>query len=143
METKITYVPLEDIVILPYRQRRYFDPTSSIDLQLSIEADGLINPLALRHDGKTLLAGERRLREIKTLHRLGKPFFFNGTQVARGLVPCTILSPREEEEYFRAEWAENEVRNDLTWQEKTDARARLHRTRHTVCSPPRSVCLVR
>ena len=130
METKITYVPLEDIIILPYRQRRYFDPASSIDLQLSIEADGLINPLALRHDGKTLLAGERRLREIRTLHRLGKPFFFNGTLVAQGMVPCTVLSPREEEEYFQAEWAENDVRDDLTWQEKTDARARLHRTRN-------------
>jgi site-specific DNA-methyltransferase (adenine-specific) len=129
VETKLTYVRVEDIIVPPYRQRRYFDPTSSIELQLSIESDGLINPLALRHDGKTLLAGERRLREIKTLHRLGKDFFFNGTSVARGFVPCTILSPREEEEYFHAEWAENEVRDDLTWQEKTDARARLHRTR--------------
>lgn len=129
VQSKVFFIPLHEIVVPPYRQRKFFDQASALELQLSIERDGLLNPIALRHDRHTLLAGERRLRVIDIIHKLGKTFMFNGEVVPPFTIPCTILSIREEDEYFQAEWAENTNRDNLTWQEQADVRARLHNTR--------------
>jgi len=59
-----TQVPLTDIDPNPLQPRTVFDPHKLQELANSIEANGLIQPLILRHKGERyeLIAGERRLR---------------------------------------------------------------------------------
>jgi ParB family chromosome partitioning protein len=57
-------VPLSEIDPNPLQPRTVFDPQKLQELANSIEANGLIQPLILRHKGDRyeLIAGERRLR---------------------------------------------------------------------------------
>ncbi len=57
-------IPLANIDPNPLQPRTVFDPQKIQELANSIEANGLIQPLILRHKGERyeLIAGERRLR---------------------------------------------------------------------------------
>lgn len=123
----------EEIVIADNRQRQEFDPTAMVELQSSIRSVGLINPITVRNVGTAtqavwqLVAGERRLRSIKDILALGDPITHAGQSTY--LIPCIdigTLTPAEAEEL---ELDENIKRKDLTWQERTNAIARLHRLR--------------
>lgn len=93
------------------RQRRTID---TIDLQDSIKARGVMNPIIVRRDGDTitLVAGERRLQSSINLGLPDIPVRF-----AEDLPPI---------EYEIIELEENIKRKDLTWQEKVRATARIH-----------------
>jgi ParB family chromosome partitioning protein len=62
-------VLIERIRPNPYQPRREFPAAELAELQASIEANGLLQPIALRPagDGFELIAGERRLRAAKAL----------------------------------------------------------------------------
>jgi site-specific DNA-methyltransferase (adenine-specific) len=118
--------PLPAIVVPEGRQRREFDEQQIRDLANDIGRNGLIHPIVLRDDGKTLAAGERRLRALSLLHT---PFYCGGIVFDPGFAPTLRLhdcSPLELEEI---ELHENILRVNLTWQERNDAIARLHRLR--------------
>ena len=53
----------------PYQPRREFDPTELTDLEASIKASGLLQPITVRKKGEfyELIAGERRLRAVTNL----------------------------------------------------------------------------
>lgn len=121
----------EDLIILPNRQRREFDPEALTDLANSISNLGLLHPIVVREtpEGVALVAGERRLRALETLWLLGDGCRHNGRDFAPGEVPYVTLgelSPLEAEE---AELDENLKRRDLSWQERSEAIARLHKLR--------------
>ena len=65
-----TELPVELIVPNPNQPRKSFDDESIKELALSIEQVGLIQPLIVRKNGETyeLIAGERRLRAVKSLN---------------------------------------------------------------------------
>lgn len=126
-----TPIPFSELTISPNRQRREFDPEALTDLANSISRLGLLHPIVVRETplGPVLVAGESRLRALETIWMLGDGVRCNGHDFAPNIVPTVTLgelSPLEAEE---AELDENLKRRDLTWQERSEALARLHRLR--------------
>lgn len=62
-------VPVARIRPNPYQPRRDFDPAELADLQASIKASGLLQPITVRRRGDAyeLIAGERRFRAVSNL----------------------------------------------------------------------------
>lgn len=119
-------IKIDNIIISENRQRRHFDPVKIWDLAESIKHKGLMHAIVLRNDGKTLVAGERRLRALQELVEKGESFTFNGEEVEPGTVPYITISELSEDDLYEAELEENLLREDLTWQEHAEAVARLH-----------------
>ena len=120
---------LDAIVIPDNRNRRDFDPVHILALQSSIQSKGLLSPIVLRNDRKTLVSGECRLKAIKELHRQDKPFNCNGERIPRDAVPFLCLAELTPLQLQEAEYEENSIRRDLSWVEKTAALAGLHKLR--------------
>lgn len=122
-----------EVLIPENRQRKEFLPDAMLELKSSIRKPiGLMQPIVLRDDGKTLVAGERRLRAITEIYaEVDKGMMFgaivhNGEPVPFGHIPYVRLSQLPLEQIEEAELEENVQRKDLTWQEVVAARARLH-----------------
>lgn len=120
-------IALSDIQI-GTRQRKEFKPKALEELSKSIQTKGLLHPIVLRPDNQ-LLVGERRLRAITELHRLGISFQCNGVTVAVNTIPVTYSSNLSEADLLEAELEENLRRTDLTWLEEADAVAAIHKLR--------------
>lgn len=115
-----------DLIEVPEnRIRKAFDIEQLDELRASIISKGLMQPIVLRNDGKTLVAGERRLRAIKMMHKLNESFYCDGNPVDVDHVPFVLLSDLSEHDYLEAELEENAARVDLSWQETTHALAQL------------------
>ncbi len=120
-------IPRASIKIRPDRQRKEFDEAALVSLSTSIGAVGLINPIVVEAvDGiPFLVAGERRLRALDLLALTSKGYRHASETVGADLVPVIYfndLSPLQREEL---ELEENIARQDLTWQERVAAIARL------------------
>lgn len=114
------------IIVPPDRQRHEFNPEALGELQDSIERHGLLHAIVC-DQANNLRAGERRLRAIDTIYALGGTFCYNGSEVVPGKVPVVYVSADATDlELFEIELEENLARQDLTWQEKADAVAKLH-----------------
>lgn len=118
-------IPASDITIPENRQRKAFPFEEMESLKASISARGLMNPVTLRNDEKTLIAGERRLRAMTELHQSDTPFSFNGAVVPPPFIPFTLLAHLTPLEVEEAELEENTIRLDLSWQERAAALDRL------------------
>lgn len=129
-------VDISTIIIPENRQRRDFAPEKIQELCDSIRAVGLMHPIVVRNDGKTLVAGERRLRALKHLDFLNQPIKCHGAPVFAGTVPVVKLAELSEAEVFEAELSENVVREDLTWQERAIAVEALQRLREMQTGKP-------
>lgn len=117
-------VPVNQIVVGPNRQRRVFREDRLKSLAASISRLGLLNPIVVR-DFVTfeLVSGGRRLKSIT---QFIEGYHHNGTPVPAKHIPCTRITDLSEADRYEAELDENLQRDDITWQEKTDAVARLH-----------------
>lgn len=124
-------IPLTSIIIRKDRQRQSFDAQKEDDLRTSIETNGLLHAPVVREEAGQLIlvAGETRIRQMKDIWQLGGSFTYNGETVPEGMIPCTNLGPVTELQAEEAELDENLKRADLTWQERVDAEAKLHRLR--------------
>ncbi len=122
----------KDVIIPEDRQRKTFDEAALLELQQSIlKPIGLLQPIVLRDDGKTLVAGERRLRALTAIYdfntkREDGQVSHNGIPLQFGMIPYVRLSDLPIEILREAELEENVRRVDLTWQEKVAAQAKLH-----------------
>jgi len=117
-------IPIQNIVVPEERQRRDFDKKLLQELADSILSEiGLLQPIVLRNDEKTLIAGERRLRAVGTLD---KDYTHDGQNITAGAIPYVTVSELSEEQLREAELAENAIRVDLSWQERARAIAELH-----------------
>jgi ParB family chromosome partitioning protein len=67
--SELQRIPISRIRPNPYQPRREFDPTALAELEASIRASGLLQPITVRRRGDSyeLIAGERRLRAIRNL----------------------------------------------------------------------------
>lgn len=120
-------IETKDVIIPSNRQRREFDQKKLDALRDGITSPiGLLQPIVLRDDHKTLVCGERRLR---TVSALSAPYRHNGTEVPVGSIPYVVLSELSAELLHAAELEENVNRTDLTWQERARAIADLHKLR--------------
>lgn len=124
-------IHIEKLRIAPNRQRQDFDPEALTDLANSISARGLLHAIVTREtpDGLTLVAGERRLRALENIWLMGDGIRYNGSSFAPYEVPYVTLGELDPLEAEEAELDENIKRKDLTWQERSEALARLHRLR--------------
>jgi len=111
------------------RQRKFFDEMKIVELADSILAHGLLHAVVLRKDVDDLVAGDRRSRAVELIYRKGLTFSYNGVEVPPGFIPVTRVSPADELQFREMELHENIQREDLTWQEESEAHAELHRLR--------------
>lgn len=122
-------VPISSITILPNRQRVLFDPAKMHEFADGISKRGLMHPIILRQGDNPeqliLVAGERRLRAVTDLADLGEQIKHDGEVVPLGHIPYTLLTDLDELAAEEAELDENIHRQDLTWQERAAAHARL------------------
>lgn len=119
-----------DVVISADRQRKEFNETRLRALARSISSKGLMKPIVLQSDRKTLIAGERRLRALMILEKEGRAFFEHNAQMCPITnVPYVILSEMSLTDIFEAEYEENHLAENLTWQETIAAQAKLHQLR--------------
>lgn len=125
-------INLTDISVPPNRQRKEFNVQKLNDLKDSISAIGLLNPPTfIKNDAGiyVLVAGERRLRAIKSLAEEEKSFVCNSTIINPGQLPVLLLQHTDKLSRTRAELEENLIREDLTWTERTAALAAFHALR--------------
>lgn len=67
--SELQRIPTSRIRPNPYQPRREFDATALAELEASIKANGLLQPVTVRRKGESyeLIAGERRLRAVRNL----------------------------------------------------------------------------
>src|SRR3954464_2791734 len=67
--SELQWIPTARIRPNPYQPRREFDPAALAELEASIKANGLLQPITVRRKGDSyeLIAGERRLRAVRSL----------------------------------------------------------------------------
>ena len=67
--SELQRIPVARIRPNPFQPRREFDPTQLAELEASIKASGLLQPITVRRKGEQyeLIAGERRLRAVTNL----------------------------------------------------------------------------
>jgi site-specific DNA-methyltransferase (adenine-specific) len=125
------FIHIAELSVGDSRQRQEFDPAALADLEEDIAAHGLLHPIVVRQEDTEiiLVAGERRLRALSTLHEYAVPVMFDGKIVPLDTVPCVTLGELSEFEAMEVELSENIIRADLTWQERSTAIAQLHELR--------------
>lgn len=120
-------IALSAIVVSKTRQRRTFDAARLHKFKEEILKEGLFNPITLRVEGEqyVLVAGERRLRVVTDCADLDQSIRHDGQEVPLGFIPYTLLQDLDPLEAEEAELSENINREDLSWQERAAAHARI------------------
>ena len=115
---KLTDIPVDSIRRNPYQPRVTFDEESIAELAQSIQQVGLIQPLVVRKvdDGYELVAGERRLRAVRSL----------GMET----VTCIVEQAMEDESSAMMALIENLQREDLHYLEEAQSYNTLLSTYH-------------
>ena len=117
-------IQIQNVVVSKGRQRRDFDKKTLSELGSSISSEiGLLQPIVLRNDEVTLVAGERRLRAVADIEG---DYQHDGETVASGFIPFVTVDELSAEQLHEAELAENAIRVNLSWQERARAIAALH-----------------
>lgn len=119
----MNFIPLTDITIPPKRFRREFDPAALNELREDIAKNGLLQPLVIRREGGTavLVAGERRYRALADAFELGYNVRHGTLDIPPASAPVIDVGDLSELARREAEYAENAVRRDFTWQENVAA----------------------
>lgn len=109
-------------------------PGEISDLASSIAKVGLLHPPVLApvpglDRQLRLVAGERRLTAMTSLHDSDTTFSCGNHIVPQGQTPFLLLSDLSDTELLEAELEENIMRVDLVWQDRTQALARIHAAR--------------
>lgn len=141
MQAEIKMIPLDEVLVEDVRVRTEFKDADVIQLAESIWQVGLLHPINLRPDGKTLVAGETRTRAIRLLSEneplrksLEKQFGPAKPAVQVYIntrcIPASIQSDELNDiELIQAELFENIHRADISWQDRSRALSRLHKLR--------------
>lgn len=125
---KIHEIAFEDICVEEGRQRKSMDPDGLLALAGSIAQVGLIHPIVVRRnedDEIVLVAGERRIRAMEYCWNFGQTVRCGEYEFPPSVVPCVYLGEIDPVEAFEIELEENIRRQDISWQDKTTATARL------------------
>lgn len=125
------FARVDDIIVLPDRQRTTMTEDKKTKLIDSILDRGLLHPIVVREtdEGLVLCAGGRRLAAVTDLFRMGFSLKHQGIPVEYGHIPYTTVGEISELEAEEVEFAENVVREDLSWQDRCSAVNRLHKLR--------------
>src|SRR3972149_1442436 len=122
-------IPINLVITEDNRQRKTFDETKIKELSESISQHGLLHPIVVRPDpdneGVILMAGERRLRAVRSLYARGDTI----PGVPPGSIPITLFESLDAIAAKEIELEENIRRVDLSWKETVLATAELHQLR--------------
>ena len=122
-------LPLDSILIKEKRWRKQFLEKDAEVYTDSIRRLGLFHAILVENDGKTLIAGESRLHAILRLNEDGLSFTYDGKEIPLGFVPAIVMGELSDFELKEIEFEENEIRRELTWQERDIAIQQLHEMR--------------
>ncbi len=122
-------IPLEDLILEPDRIRKTFVEIDIANLATSIQSKGLFHAILVQRDGKTVVAGERRSRALRSLYELEIPITYDGEEVPLGEVPIIGIGDLSPLDIREAELEENVIRVNYSWQEKSEAVRQLHELR--------------
>lgn len=103
-------------IIVPDRIRSADDKTTEANVKAlvdSIREYGLIQPIVLEEDERTLRTGWCRLQAL--------------TILGYKEVPFNVLPAMSESDKLVVEYEENDARSDMSWQDKVCAVAKIHR----------------
>jgi site-specific DNA-methyltransferase (adenine-specific) len=127
----LNLVKAESITILQNRQRKAIEAESLMELSNSIASIGLIHPIVVRSEGELiiLVAGERRMKAIETIWGMGGFFTHGGILVPEGQIPCVWFKDLNPLDAMEIELEENIRRQDLSWQERSQATSELFELR--------------
>lgn len=126
-------IPLHQIQVID-RQRQEISPKKLDELKRGILSKGLLHAIVLskNEDGTLRLrAGERRLKAITTLHEEAHTVYYNSEPIPTDHIPYVLTTELSEDDLFELELEENLLRENLTWMEECEARAKLHELRKT------------
>jgi site-specific DNA-methyltransferase (adenine-specific) len=118
----------EEICIEEGRQRKNLNVDDLLALAGSITQVGLIHPVVVRRDDEdriVLVAGERRIKAMEYIWNFGQKVRCGEYTFDVNQVPCVFLGEIDPVQAFEIELEENIRRNDLSWQERARATARL------------------
>lgn len=129
-----TVLAISSIEVPGNRQRKTFPEQEMEELKSSILTEkGLMCPILVRPgrdpDHYFLVAGERRFRAISTIDC---EYTFGNDRIKPGNIPVVLRNFSSEMEATEAELHENIIRLNLSWQEKAEAIAALHKLRSVV-----------
>jgi len=112
MSEEVRSIPVDRIQPSPYQPRRRFNPERLAELAVSIRQQGLLQPILVRPlgDQYELIAGERRLRAVRSLGHL---------EIA------ALVRRYTNEQALEAALIENLQREDITVVEEAQAYRRL------------------
>src|SRR5262245_54360848 len=115
------------------------EPSALVDLKNSIITNGLIHPPTYRaipggsENLETvwqLVAGERRTRAIQKIAEEGLEFWCQDRLVKPGELPILVLREAVSNAGRKQiEFDENKLREQLPWQDESEALAEIHRLR--------------
>lgn len=120
-------IALTDIVTPENRQRSEASDSYIGELYGSIFSDtgaGMLNPIVVR-EGKILVAGECRTKAVALGYKMGKTLRHAGQDVPPGHIPFIDFGELSPLAQMEAEYVENAVRSDLSWQDNVRALAAL------------------
>lgn len=132
-------IPRDQIIVPEDRQRKQYDPRKLHELEVDIlSPKGLLHPpcVYVRNGTYILLVGGRRMKTIDKILAANGSFKCDGQTIPGpyNSIPVTLVGNEAEcdltpSQLFEAELHENTHRDDLTWQEKVEALAHLHKLR--------------
>lgn len=123
---EIALLDVDEINVKPDRQRQTFDKQALLDLADKIMSQGLLHPGGIDTlETKNIVFGERRLRVLRALKAKQIQVKFNGELLPLGMAPFVNCNTTDDLVLEEIELAENQTRQDLTWQESTRAVARI------------------
>lgn len=112
------------------RQRKSMDPEKLQSLKASIAERGLIHAIHVRtkDDGTYILnGGERRFTVLSQLHLVGQPVFYGKEVIPPDFIPAVCVDSISDLQAAEIEFDENFQREDLTWQERNEALAKIYK----------------
>lgn len=124
-------VPRESIVVKD-RQRKAISTQKVNELKESIGKGVLLQPpvcFPLAGDQYLLIVGETRLKAIDALASESRLFSCDDQPIAPGEVPIIVANLETLLQQKEAEFDENAIRTELSWQERTMALAEIHALR--------------
>jgi DNA modification methylase len=122
-------IHFSEVIVPEDRQRTDISSDHLNDLATDFAEIGILQPIVLRNDGKTLVVGECRLRAVKIFYASGKALTHNGESLPQGHIPYNKLSDLTPAQVFQAELHENKFRKNLSVIDEARAIARYHELR--------------
>lgn len=127
--TQVLYHPIANVEVR--ERQREIDTNIVGQLVDSIRTKGLAHAPVIAQDAKGLflVVGEHRKTAMMRLHEDNVPFFYNGVQVPKDMMPCVNVLDLSPADLLELELEENIIRAEIPWPKRCQALAAIHKLR--------------